>query len=629
MILFSIVYSNDLKNWLRKTVRHSRVHVLAVCLARSSLVYCPHSSNHLSIQNRFFNKYLVRSCVVLFFLLQQFNASDVLAVGVNEEVGQLPYSNKIEEIFNAIDEANDKLNELKRKQLETISPFSNINELENALDSLEKDSSVLLNKQKIYDFKRQNIKEEISSSEETEQNLFVEFVENDSEEYIYDPISNPLLVESINTTELEYDPESSSNFDIEEQEQMVAKQPSSSITPSPFGRLERVHKDLANLTEDLSEMEVYSSVLETKRKEYHQQLIIIQAKDAEIRQLREENKALIEYNGLAETISYQSKSLPREISISVPDDIAVDPYEILGDNFGLERLFEEKVVPIVDKSPSESYTQPKFNDRKLIDSEDELLYLGYVSQKSSVTQGDSQLSLQEELKAADPNYRKKRNIVVHDNTTVDLDKIFKDSFELETLFEEKVVSIVTEPQSLVAEAVPVKTVKPLTLIDDPPSQIVKTDTEVVPEIVIVPEVEALVETVPKVVVVQEVVVIPEVVVASEIVAAPKVEALVETVPKVVVVQEVVVIPEVVVASEIVAAPKVEALVEVVPASAVPADAYLEGGGVVPPPERDGGVPPEGDGVVPPPLPPRGGGVPPEGDGVVPPPPPPRGGGVPP
>ncbi|MCC8371660.1 MAG: autotransporter outer membrane beta-barrel domain-containing protein, partial [Rickettsia endosymbiont of Pseudomimeciton antennatum] len=55
----------------------------------------------------------------------------------------------------------------------------------------------------------------------------------------------------------------------------------------------------------------------------------------------------------------------------------------------------------------------------------------------------------------------------------------------------------------------------------------------------------------------------------------------------------------------------------------------DGGVPPPPPPREGGVPPEGDGVVPPPLPPRGGGVPPEGDGVVPPPPPPRGGGVPP
>ncbi|HJD63440.1 MAG TPA: hypothetical protein LFW13_00230 [Rickettsia endosymbiont of Sericostoma sp.] len=95
-------------------------------------------------QNSFVNRHLVKKYLVfvfLFFLLQKFDVSDVLAVGFNEEIGQFSHprpfthrhhlENEIEATWNAIDKVSDELKELEQEQLQI-----NGNELQEELNAL-------------------------------------------------------------------------------------------------------------------------------------------------------------------------------------------------------------------------------------------------------------------------------------------------------------------------------------------------------------------------------------------------------------------------------------------------------------------------------------------------------------
>ncbi|WP_425362901.1 autotransporter domain-containing protein [Candidatus Tisiphia endosymbiont of Hybos culiciformis] len=423
------------------------------------------------LQNSLVNKYLVKKNIVfifLFFLLQKFDLSNVMATGLNEEIGRIsnPHLNyhydEVEVIWSAIDEARDELKKLKQKQLQTIMPFKNANELKEEFDSLTADCSVLLNLKRSCNFKKQAIIDEISSSEETQQNFFVEFENNDSllpneEQYIYDPALNSLLVKPTNTTELEYDLNSPSNFDAEEQEQAIAKQVSFSITPSPSARLERVNKELANLIESISMIENHELLLKEKEDEYYQQLSAIQQKETDIHELEKKRKALIESESKLANMPL-THPITQSSSVLVPRteiDTCVDLEQIFGNNFGLKKLFEGN-APIVAKPQHMMAEQrQQLQDEGYYSSEN--LIIG-ATQPSTITESNpiqqnsrgrkwvdsvtrNWLSLREELKVSDQY------------------EIFGDSFGLETLFEEN-VPIVAKPQHMVAEqTVPIQTME--------------------------------------------------------------------------------------------------------------------------------------------------------------------------
>ncbi|WP_341756387.1 MULTISPECIES: autotransporter outer membrane beta-barrel domain-containing protein [unclassified Candidatus Tisiphia] len=485
------------------------------------------------VKNRYLNRYLVEICIVfvsLFLLLQEFYTSNVLAAGLNEETGQstnlylnYSYNEEVEAIWSAIDNANGKLKKLKQERLQIINPFKDINELKEHINSLTADCSVLLHLKRNSDFKKQNIMDEILSREETKQNISVEFINNYSllpneEEYIYNPVPNPLLVKPINTTGLEYAIELPSNFDLEERKQAIVKQSSSSVTPSPYVRLERVNTESENLIESISMIESYELQLQEKEDMYYQKSNAIQQKETEIYELEKKRKALIESE-------HQLANMPSTHHITQPVtkeevDTCVDPYQALGNNFGLERLFTENTIPIVDRYQSESYTQTKVNDRKLMDSEDELLSLRGANKETPVT--INLLSLQDELELSDPNYRKKRSIGKHDNADVASDEIVEESFGLERLFEETTVPIIVESQDLIVETGTVTEIPPITEI--------ALETALVTEAASITEIASATEILPITEIVSETALVTETASITEIATATEIPPITEIAP---------------------------------------------------------------------------------------------------
>ncbi|WP_375333472.1 autotransporter domain-containing protein [Candidatus Tisiphia endosymbiont of Xenochironomus xenolabis] len=149
-------------------------------------------------QNSFVNRHLVKKYLVfvfLFFLLQKFDVSDVLAVGFNEEIGQFSHprpfthrhhlENEIEATSNAIDKVSDELKELEQEQLQI-----NGNELQEELNALEEEYLKLLDRKREHNLEKQKSEEMLSIlqqqeiknlplySKETEQISFAEFKEN-------------------------------------------------------------------------------------------------------------------------------------------------------------------------------------------------------------------------------------------------------------------------------------------------------------------------------------------------------------------------------------------------------------------------------------------------------------------
>ncbi|MCC8483540.1 MAG: autotransporter domain-containing protein [Rickettsia endosymbiont of Labidopullus appendiculatus] len=154
-------------------------------------------------QNSFVNRHLVKKYLVfvfLFFLLQKFDASDVLAVGFNEEIGQFSYprpfthrhhlENEIDTTWDAIIEANGKLKELEREQSRTIEPFGNLGELQEKLNSLKEEHLKLPALQRKYNLEKQESEEMLLTLpqpeikdfslyiKEIEQNSFDEFMKS-------------------------------------------------------------------------------------------------------------------------------------------------------------------------------------------------------------------------------------------------------------------------------------------------------------------------------------------------------------------------------------------------------------------------------------------------------------------
>ncbi|WP_375330257.1 autotransporter domain-containing protein [Candidatus Tisiphia endosymbiont of Nemotelus uliginosus] len=289
-------------------------------------------------QNSFVNRHLVKKYLVfvfLFFLLQKFDVSDVLAVGFNEEIGQFSHprpfthrhhlENEIEATWNAIDKVSDELKELEQEQLQI-----NGNELQEELNALEEEYLKLLDRKREHNLEKQKSEEMLSIlqqqeiknlplySKETEQISFAEFKENmeqiwfivndtheklkkvDPENIIIKPSEDGnKLTEMLDLLEKDYlallNPKEDYNSQETEQKFSVKLQ---EIQEEFFDRvveaeesfsdkLQKVNEQLTYLGQNIRDIEDQKPLLEEQINTYDQLLGSIHKKKTEIAELKE------------------------------------------------------------------------------------------------------------------------------------------------------------------------------------------------------------------------------------------------------------------------------------------------------------------------------------------------------
>ncbi|HJD56587.1 MAG TPA: autotransporter domain-containing protein [Rickettsia endosymbiont of Sericostoma sp. HW-2014] len=289
-------------------------------------------------QNSFVNRHLVKKYLVfvfLFFLLQKFDVSDVLAVGFNEEIGQFSHprpfthrhhlENEIEATWNAIDKVSDELKELEQEQLQI-----NGNELQEELNALEEEYLKLLDRKREHNLEKQKSEEMLSIlqqqeiknlplySKETEQISFAEFKENmeqiwfivndtheklkkvDPENIIIKPSEDGnKLTEMLDLLEKDYlallNPKEDYNSQEIEQKFSVKLQEIqgkffdrvAEAEESFSDKLQKVNEQLTYLGQNIRDIEDQKPLLEEQINTYDQLLGSIHKKKTEIAELKE------------------------------------------------------------------------------------------------------------------------------------------------------------------------------------------------------------------------------------------------------------------------------------------------------------------------------------------------------
>ena len=433
------------------------------------------------VQNRFLNRYLVRSCVVLFFLLQQLNASNVLAAGLNEEIGpQIPYphpiiykdyiKNEIEAIWQIINKSQGELKVLEQGQSQTIEPFRDV----------VKQIMPIINASSLVTTKSSKLEQLIARIDTVDDLLFykvkqrqdrVRSISSDNNKSLWQKIIEKIMPRIHRKLRQEYITQQEGLSQIQQLLTTLNNLPSAlqfsetlltqvlldqnvsvSLRDNDFQlftiQLNEAIEDIEIFMNDLTSLINPESIAQEQRNDANDTIIyrtLIPRAQTIVNNL----ESLI---SIAEIILTEENAVPivaepQPLVVEQPVqvlDLVLPGNELLGQEniatkdysqSSLKSKFIEaephyqeirsipnesqKLTPIENDEQTEpNPTQPKFNDRELVDSEDESI--GCVNKESPVTRDYSQLSLQDELEAADPSYRKKRHTVMHDNAVVDL-----------------------------------------------------------------------------------------------------------------------------------------------------------------------------------------------------------------
>lgn len=348
----------------------------------------------LPARQRKYNSEKQRSEDILLILRQQEIKNLPLYSKETESNSSVEFKDSMEQIWSIINDTHRKLTTAGLTNL-IIKPFEDGNKLTKILDLLEGDSQALL------DLKRK------CNSNETEQHFSVKLAKTKKN-----------LSAALQKIQESF-------FDrIEEAEK------SSSV------KLKEANEQLTNLVENRKDIEEQIPLLKQKIDEYDQLSIAIGRKEYEISELNKKEETLeSKLNGIYNDIN----SLPNTVIVQPKRRNTPDESEesTLAENderskfnqivVSIRRFKEQRqqleneehfssINLIGDTQPStiteSNPIQQKSRKRKWVDSKDESL-----DQENAVPKDRS---LREELEAADPSYREKRNIVVHDNAVVDL-----------------------------------------------------------------------------------------------------------------------------------------------------------------------------------------------------------------